>query len=405
MFFTKAPKQPVPKEGDLFSYAREFADIRISRKDPFNEVDAAVLCRISYLQLEGVISSDFSNQLSINGLAIKLLQMSKGKSIGVYEKKDIDLLRILENASRYKDMKVCGFRSSFSLKKQEQFAACTILMNPKTCFVSFRGTDATLNGWREDFDLGILGNIPSHKDAYRYAREAMGHFPGRKFYLGGHSKGGNLAAFVAMNLPAAIEKRQLLKVFVIDGPGFRRDVLLQGRYKAVAGKVVSLAPVQSIVGMILYSPFPAVPVKSKGLFVFQHDVFLWRVQGTCFVKGSFDPSAYALKRWTKEVFEGMDVQTIKFTLDSLFGCIAKQFGETVSDMFNHPWRALLFFATGMRGLDEKPKKILNLIGKMYMSSFRSANMGNDQFKKSLPLNGPRREETVQPDVKPVKKKA
>lgn len=400
MFFKKEPKAPVLKEGDLFMYARDNCDKKICRANPFNEVDAAILCRISYLQLEGVVSDEFSKQLSIYDLSVKLLQIFKGKNIGVYEKKDLDLLKLIYKGARFKEMKVCGFQSSFSVKKQEQFAACTILMSPKVCFISYRGTDATLNGWREDFDLGILGNIPSHRDAFRYTKEAMTHFSGRKFYLGGHSKGGNLAEFVAMNLPSSWQKNRFLGAYIIDGPGFRRDILVKGRYKKIASKVVNLAPVQSIVGMILYSPFVSIPIKSKGFLVFQHDVFLWRIKGTSFVRGTFEPSAYAFKRWTKEVFEGMDVDSIKFTLDSLFAFLGKQFGGTVSEMFNHPWRTLLFFATGMKGLAEGPKKVMGDTGKMFMSSLRSANASNEEFKK---LSFPKIKNQLA--IKPVKKKA
>ena len=222
----------------------------------------------------------------------------------------------------------------------------------------------TFNGWKEDFDLGVLGSIPSHNDAMKYVKESMNHFQGKGFIFGGHSKGGNLASYVALNLPKSLREERFIKAYIIDGPGFRKDILLKGEFESIQDKVVSLAPNQSVVGMILYSPFPVQPVDSKGLIVFQHDVYLWKIQWTDFVRGNFDPISYTVKRWTISIFEDMQVDEIKMTLDVIFDFLQGLYGDTVSDIFAHPWRSLFFFVGGMKGIDESAKTILKKSGKI-----------------------------------------
>lgn len=361
------------REVDLFGYVRQMGDKPIGTRHPFNTVDAVVLCRISYFPLESYVNSSFSKQLSIYELGLRMLIVTNMQQLGVYEKKDMDLLELMMKSRRYKDMKVCGFHTHFSVKKAEQFAACTILVNGKVGFVSFRGTDATFNGWREDFDLGILGSIPSHSDALSYVKSSMNHFKGKNFMIGGHSKGGNLAAYVAMTLPNTLRKDRFLKAYVIDGPGFRRDVLLKGRYEDIQDKVVALAPTQSIVGMILYSPFVVHPVASKGMFVMQHDVYLWRIRDNWFIEEGFEPISYVVKRWTITLFERRSVEDIKKTLDALFAFLMDMYGDTVSDLFNHPWRSLLQFATSLKSLDPDAREIMKNAGGIFINYFKTIN--------------------------------
>lgn len=374
-------KTPPIRETDLFGYVRQMGGKPINAKHPFNTVDAVVLCRISYFPLESFIENSFSRQMTVHEMGIRMLNITKTQELGTYEKKDMDLLKLMINSIRYKNMKVCGFHSHFSVKKSEQFAACTILLNKKVGFVSFRGTDATFNGWREDFDLGILGSIPSHSDALSYVKSSMNHFKGKSFMFAGHSKGGNLAAYVAMNLPNTLRKNRFLKAYVIDGPGFRKDVLLSGKYQDIQDKVVSLAPVQSIVGMILYSPFEVHPIASKGMFILQHDVYLWKIQKDWFVEAGFEPISYVTKRWTITLFEHMSIDQIKMTLDALFGLLMKMYGDTVSEIFAHPWRSLLQFSSGLRTIEPQARETLKKSIRIFIDYYKSINQNIAKQRK------------------------
>lgn len=131
-----------------------------------------------------------------------------------------------------------------------------------------------------------------------------------------------------------MREERFIKAYIIDGPGFRKDILLKGEFESIQEKVVSLAPNQSVVGMILYSPFPVQPVDSKGLIVFQHDVYLWKIQGTDFVRGNFDPISYTVKRWTISILKICKSMKLRWLWMSYL-IFFKVFMVTLSAIFSH----------------------------------------------------------------------
>ena len=220
-----------------------------------------------------------------------------------------------------------GYHSFFSEESVEQFAAMTLLLPDGTAYISFRGTDGSLSGWREDFDLAFLGIIPSHKRALKYAREAMDSLTRVKsFYIGGHSKGGNLASFAACKLPKRL-KRNVTAVYIFDAPGFRRDVFTALDRDALADRTFAFAPCQSIIGMILYSPATYTPILSRSTLFFQHDLYNWCVEGNGLVRSDFQRISYGVKRMTKDFFETMDVRHLQGCIDVLFSAIRAEKGS------------------------------------------------------------------------------
>lgn len=74
-------------------------------------------------------------------------------------------------------------------------------------YVAFRGTDGTLVGWKEDFNMAVRCPVPSQESAYRYADSILDRterFLSAKkspdIMIGGHSKGGNMAVYAAMQI-------------------------------------------------------------------------------------------------------------------------------------------------------------------------------------------------------------
>ena len=134
------------------------------------------------------------------------------------------MLRRTAASPRFRDMKLNGFVDHLDTVKAEQFAALAAECGDGTVYLSFRGTDDTLAGWKEDFYLSCMREVPAQKMAVAYT-EAMAHqYPRIKLRLGGHSKGGNLAVWAGVFCPAAVQRR-IAAVWSNDGPGFHEDIL------------------------------------------------------------------------------------------------------------------------------------------------------------------------------------
>lgn len=99
---------------------------------------------------------------------------------------------------RFRDILVMGCEAISDPKLQQQFAAMTLQLAPDLRYVAFRGTDSTFLGWKEDLNMAFLYPVPAQQSAARYLDEVAKRVPG-KLFVGGHSKGSNLAVYSAMN--------------------------------------------------------------------------------------------------------------------------------------------------------------------------------------------------------------
>ena len=105
-----------------------------------------------------------------------------------------DFLTHLIKYPRYKNLEISNFVHKISIKSEQQFCALSIKLNQDTVFISYGGTDASLIGFKEDFNMSFLKVIPSQTSAKEYLKNP--YF--KKFkniYIGGHSKGGNLSLY------------------------------------------------------------------------------------------------------------------------------------------------------------------------------------------------------------------
>ena len=67
--------------------------------------------------------------------------------------------------------------------------------------------------------LACLPEIPAQEEAVLYLQDVADQFPERFLMVGGHSKGGNLAVYAAVQAPESIQDR-ICAVWSNDGPGF-----------------------------------------------------------------------------------------------------------------------------------------------------------------------------------------
>ena len=162
---------------------------------------------------------------------------------------------------------------STSIEEEKQFAYMAFRLPNKNIFVSYRGTDATLVGWKEDLNMAYLAEIPAQKEALDRLNKLMNKYPFSKFYLGGHSKGGALAIFAYQNL-SNYKKKRIISVMDLDSPGLKDDNLNEEEIK----KIHTYIPRVSIVGRIYYKKQRVSVVSSINKNITQHDAFSWEIE-------------------------------------------------------------------------------------------------------------------------------
>ena len=185
---------------NLLDYIAWRGDLSFSAS-PFNEVDNLLFSMLSFVDLEGIVPGQVQSgpvRLEESCQAY-FHRYPEGGSFGVLiPEMTGELFRQAAACRRYREVYLTCYRNELDEDERKQFAAVTFLLPDNSLFAAFRGTDDTLTGWYEDFQLSFLSPTPSQQAAVSYLEEVAGLFRG-DIRLGGHSKGGNLALYAAVH--------------------------------------------------------------------------------------------------------------------------------------------------------------------------------------------------------------
>ena len=180
---------------------------------------------------------------------------------------------------RFRDVLIYDHAAAFDEVRDLQFAATTYVCPGRFAYVGFRGTDTTLTGWREDFNMAYQAPVEAQALAARYlaAVAADPRLP-EALILGGHSKGGNLAEYAALAAAPEVQGR-IAHLYNHDGPGFKAGLFTATDYAPLAGRMTKQVPADSMVGILMESVMPTNVVQATGRGFEQHSVFHWVVEG------------------------------------------------------------------------------------------------------------------------------
>lgn len=249
---------------------------------PLCEVDSLVLSCLSYYRLP----EEFAAARTSEGMALAGLfcaERFEAMTRGLWDPDGlVQLLAAAVASPRLRGTRVCGYVDEFDEAAEKQFSAVTLRLPGGGAYVSFRGTDNTLVGWREDFNMAFETGVPSQLAAVDYLCRAAREVDG-PLWVGGHSKGGNLAVYAASRCPADVAAR-LRAVFSHDGPGFTAETLAEPAWRDRARLVHKTVPRSSLIGMLFEQQEDYSVVASTATGPLQHDPFSWVVEGTDFVR-------------------------------------------------------------------------------------------------------------------------
>ena len=308
---------------NIIDYIHMRGDLTFAQSE-FNCVDALILSQISYNNIEGLVSSGFSSKITLAQLAASFNSASdkeKRSNMGaMINELTPFLLQEAGKSARFGQINVCGFINRIDDVKIEQFSALTFEIEKNRYVVAFRGTDDTIVGWYEDFNLGYITEIPAQTHAAAYINEAMSCLKG-KFIITGHSKGGNLSVKAGMSVQKKDQKR-LEAVYNFDGPGFFKEVYQTPEFLQIKDKLKAYFPEFCIVGMMFeHSPsYSIVACDADGIL--QHDPFTWNVMAADFVQApKLDEASKIFYSSFNDWTERLSAEDRKKFIDTFFSVI------------------------------------------------------------------------------------
>ncbi len=288
---------------------------------PFNKVDGLIFAQLAYLDFDTFVPD---KQLFARGITFsRINEQDDFENLFPLERtarKNLLLFNAMAYSKRYGKIRINYHENIFDSDKKVQFSATTFLFPNGDACVSFRGTDSTITGWRENFDMLYNNVVPAQTLSAKYLNTVAPKIRG-KITVVGHSKGGNLAIY-AGTMCSPKTKEKIIEIQSFDSPGFTEDFITSIKYLETESRILKFVPEQSMIGMLLNDTASYRIVKSDGEGFHQHDPFLWIVEDNDFVTGEkIDSKARFVNSTFKEWVNNFTPLQRELFVDSMFDII------------------------------------------------------------------------------------
>ena len=373
-------KKPLTKEEKLEARAErkkvsivEYVETEMAtfREKPFSVVDSTVLSQLTYLNMSNVVPGIGDKKPVTIAHLYRAERFTEYVEDTIFPKQNRQLLNALCASPRFRDIKINYYIDSVDEEKEKQFAAMTFFLPTGEIYVAYRGTDSTINGWKEDFNMFFLDVIPGQMSAARYLKWVAARTEGR-LYVGGHSKGGNLAMYSASFVNKEIQDR-IITVFNHDGPGLTKGAMAREDFSDITGKINITLPHSSLIGLIFCHGNYTV-VESKRIGLMQHDLFSWEIKDGSFIyEEEVKPGGNRIVDSVYDLMEVLSEEDRQLFVDTTFEIIESAGALTFSEFPAMAIKSRDKIMHTMKNIDPQTADIMkNVLGEFITISARKA---------------------------------
>ena len=332
---------------------------------PWNEIDGLLVATISYLNFHG--GRDPKGWTLEEMSRIDLIQ--EGNTSTFAGRKTV--FQAMASGARFRG---CRLHHAIAMTDPEigmQFSAMCLDLPDGSMCVAFRGTDNTVVGWREDFDMAYTTRVPAQEAAILYLRRAaaLSKAPLR---LVGHSKGGNLAVYAAAFASKRVQDR-IESIISYDGPGMNRETSQSEGYLRIKDKIRSFIPQTSIIGLLMdfYEPYTVVRSTASGIN--QHDPMTWKIYGPQFeALSSVDQTAIVVRDTLHEWLQNSTPEQRADFVDALFGMVETTKVTRMSELTGEKLRTMMTMVGNRKEVDPETRRVFTRL----MAQAVSLGFGN-----------------------------
>lgn len=317
--------------GNIMDYISWRGDLSFAQS-PFNEVDNLILACFSYVNLDRIPAVTRQKGIELKKLVKEFKKLHTIKELEA----DKSFIRLapfmmfeMAESVRFGNCVIRNYVNEIVTEAEQQFSAVEIVLEDGTSYVSFRGTDDTIIGWKEDFNLST-GVVPAQERAVEYMQRISDKASGM-LRAGGHSKGGNLAIYGSVMCKSAHDK--ILEIYSNDGPGFSKEFQESPETAEMMPKIIRIIPEYSIIGTLLEHEKQPIIVASTSRGLLQHDGFSWEVQGPGLVRrDSLNKTALRFIEILHKWIDGMDTEQKRLLIEDLFATLQASGYENLSEV-------------------------------------------------------------------------
>ena len=353
-------------------------DLPFNKNYPFNEIDSLILARFSYLVFYKI---KMSPKETIESISKKMKDIPNKDFLFNGDK---ELIENLGNSIRYKDLVVTDYVRKRNKDVEKQFGAVTIHLSNSEMYVSYIGTDNSINGWKEDFNMMFLEDVPCQNEGKSYLENVSQKYNGKRIRIGGHSKGGNVAIFSAIAVGKRIQNK-IIKVYNYDGPGFKLELLKKYNVNNIISRVHTYIPQDSVIGLLLYHKEDISTVLSVEKGIMQHDIYSWQVlkNDLIYLENNTE-SSRLLDGTIKEWFEETTNEQRKIVVDTIFDLLYSTNDESFKDIGSNLAKTLPVILKSYNEISREDKKMIStVINKIIKIYITKANINQERKVKEF----------------------
>jgi hypothetical protein len=330
-------------------------------QDALNVVDNLILSALSYLDYDGIVSFKAEEGIvtlsEVADRVIDAIAFDAGYAKNYFFRQIPELLIKASQTIRFGNVGLSCYVNRIEIEKSEQFSAIVFSLTKEQHYIAFRGTDDTLIGWKEDLQMSFMEEVQAQRDAVAYVNYIVPNLEG-KLYLGGHSKGGNLAVYVAVSAEQELQDR-ILAVYNNDGPGFQPKFIRRQGYRRMLNRITTIIPKTSIVGILLEHREEYAVVNSDSKGILQHNVFSWEVKGNQFVRvDSLDKSSINFNKAIKLWLNKLSLEEREQFVEELFNIIYATGSITVSGISSDGLSSAEGMLKAYKNMDPEARKFM-----------------------------------------------
>ena len=375
---------------DIRDYLELRGDITLAER-PFNDVDNLALATLAYLDFTGIVGAPGERGVRLTDACGELLARAGGDlSTRVRSLATIDerFVVAIGGSARLGDVVLRDYVDVRDDERVMQFSAVTAELDNGETYVAFRGTDTTLVGWRENFVLSFAVTQAQEAAAgYLAAELARALDQGGRVRVGGHSKGGNLAAYAAANAPVALAG-SVVRVYSNDGPGTDRSVMPVSCHDVMGERYTRIIPAYSVVGRFFSDDAPATIVRSSAERSLQHDPLTWQVGPAGFLEADGpDPECLVVAEAFSSWLARLASEDRRLLTDELFDALAAGGAERFEDLLASPAAAQKVLAA-LGSVDVRTRDMMfSLVGEVVGASAAAVRDAVARRAESLVAGG------------------
>lgn len=369
----------------LIDYLEKVENLTFDQ-EPLNILDKVCINEIGYLTYEKwLTASDLKKPINLHDFA-------EGKELNLdysfmVTKERVELAEAIVRSRRFASLSLSNYRSVLDKEVEKQFAAM-IFSLPELDYhqLVFRGTDDSVIGWKEDFQLTYSREIPAHRSAMTFLEDHLPNLSGH-ITVSGHSKGGNLALYSAVQSSTSLREK-IAELLLLDSPGLMKSLLEKPSYQELKARMTVIRPQDSVVGVMLYWDRPAQLVAAEGIGFAQHNTLTWEVDLAA-NDFAYEDQPTELSQRLEETFqewiEALPNQELKQVCDLVFDTILDSGIESLDDIGIQALPQIGQMLQEFGNLSDKQKKVLqDGFNQLLWIFWKSGNKKSNLPKLELP---------------------